>query len=928
MLASRPEIVGRGAELAQVDAFLQEAQPPAVLVIEGDAGIGKTTIWAEAVARAEERGLRILAASPAQAESKLSFSGLADLLEGALEEVVGELPEPQGNALQIALLRTESEAVADPRAGAFAFLGALRSLAAHAPLALAVDDVQWLDPPSAEAVSFAVRRLRTERIVLLIARRLEGTEVGLPLALDRAPASVSVSSLRLGPLSLGAIHRLLRDRLGSSLPRPALRRLHEASGGNPFFAIELARAVAGRLDDIRPGRPLPVPTTMTDLLHQRIATLPGRTRDVLLAASALAEPTVEALGASGVKDLDDALRPALKDGLVEFHAGSVRFTHPLLASAVYEAATPQRRRALHRTLAAAARSAEERARHLAYAQEEPDADVAGTLERAADEARTRGATAAAAELLEQARRLTPVEEAEARSRRTAAAAEAISAAGDLVRARQLFREAIADAPSGPPRARVLALASWQHLVDRMALLDEALVQAGDDPRIRAEIHLSRSWGLIFESFAAALPDALQAMELAEVSSEAVLQARALNQLGFLEMVLAEPTAAETLERASALADRIGGFTGYETPGTNLGHLHMFHERFDEARAAYEAQAARAGSAGDEDSKIGIIGHLSELEWRVGRWVLAEGYTQEGVDFDEESAEERPHGAALWFRGLVAAHRGRLEAARADAELALARSLDLRDGIWEIHSLGLLGFVALSADAPVEALAHLETLPALTEKLAAREPGIFHFHGDLIEALVRTGALESAELEARKLEGRARKLGRRWALVLALRGRALVAAERGDLEGALALLEEARETSTKLAMPFERARTLLTLGAVNRRAKKKRAAREALSEALTIFEELGAPVWARKAQAESDRIGGRPAASGELTETEQRVAALVAQGRSNKEVARELFVTVKTVERNLSQIYRKVGVRSRAELAHHLSSREGAEPETP
>ena len=818
MLAARSEIVGRGPALAQVDAFLAEAQPPAALVIQGEAGLGKTTIWAEAVARAEERGLRTLTTSPAQAESKLSFAGLADLIETVLDEVIRELPGPQREALEIALLRAESDASTDPRAAAFGFLGALRSLADRSLLALAVDDVQWLDPPSAEIVSFAVRRLRTERVLLLISQRLEGTEGNLPLALERAPG-VSVSILRLGPLRLGAIHRLLRDRLGSSLPRPALRRVHEASGGNPFFAIELARAVAGRLDEIRPGLPLPVPTTVTDLLHLRITAFPAQTREILLAASALAEPTTEALEAVGVSDLDDALRPALEEGLVAFHAGSVRFTHPLLASAVYDAATPGRRRKLHRTLAGAARTAEERARHLAYAQAEPEEGVAVVLEEAGHEARARGAPLAAAELLEQARRLTPREDTEALTRRTVATAEAIHAAGDVERSVELWNEAVALAPDGSTRARVLAAASREAFGD-LTHLEEAEAQAGGDPSILAEIHLSRSWGLFFDSFAAALPDARRAVELAVAAGDPALQVRSLTQLGLVEITIAEPAAAETLERAASLADRVGAVPAYDAPRTYLGLLHMFQERFDEARTALLSQLEKVHSGGDETTRIMILGHLSELEWRAGQWDLAESYAQQGIEFEEQSGSQELQGASPWFRGVVVAHRGRLEAARADAETALARSLERHDRIWEVHSRGLLGFIALSAGEADAALGYLEVLTGLTEELEARELGVFHFHGDLIEALARTGATDRAELEAEGLERRARAQRRTWALVLALRGRAHGAAERGDFDGAVALLEEALQASERLAMPFERARTELAYGATLRRVRKK------------------------------------------------------------------------------------------------------------
>ena len=264
---------------------------------------------------------------------------------------------------------------------------------------VAVDDLQWLDPPTALVLEFVARRLAAEPVGLLLAERAAG-DGDPPLGLGRS--DLELVRVRLGPLSTGALHRLLRRRLDVALPRPALHRVHAASGGNPFYALELVRALQSRRGRIQPGRPLPVPETLEAILRERLEVLPLRARKVLAAAAALARPT-EAI-------LEDslALEQAFEAGIIELSDGDVRFSHPLLASAAYTSIPAADRRRLHRHLAEVVSDSEERARHLALGAEEPNEEVADALDDAAREAAARGAPAAAAELVELAIRLTPV----------------------------------------------------------------------------------------------------------------------------------------------------------------------------------------------------------------------------------------------------------------------------------------------------------------------------------------------------------------------------------------------------------------------------------------------------------------------------------------------------------------------------------------
>jgi hypothetical protein len=280
------EIVGREEELGFLHAFLdQEAGGALALVLEGEAGIGKSTLWLAGIEAARERGLRVLSSRPAEAERGLAHVVLSDLFEGVLDEVLPALSAPRRHALEVALLLDEaSEQPVDPRTLGVAVRTALEALAERT-VVLAIDDVQWLDPSSASALAFALRRIAADRVFLLLARRVvEGAQ---PSELERALEAESVQRLPIGPLSVGALHRFLRDRLGRPFARQTLLRIHETSGGNPFFALELARALGS---DVDPLQPLPVPETLEELVGARLAGLPAPSREALELASALGAP--------------------------------------------------------------------------------------------------------------------------------------------------------------------------------------------------------------------------------------------------------------------------------------------------------------------------------------------------------------------------------------------------------------------------------------------------------------------------------------------------------------------------------------------------------------------------------------------------------------------------------------------------------------
>ena len=404
-------MVGRERELSLAGEFLDSARERlSVLAFEGEAGIGKTTVWRETVRLAAERGFRVLVCRPAEAEAKLTFSALADVLEPVPDEAFEVLSDVRRRALEIAVLRADPGTTGvDRRTVGAAVRSLLAELAGAGPVLVAVDDVQWLDASSAATLEFALRRSWAGAIGFLVSRRAREPSA---LKLSDLAEPARLTRVTVGPLSLAALHNLLRDQLGEAPARSTLVRIHEAAGGNPLFALEVGRVLAET--GVPPaGEPLPVPTDVRELVRRRISKLPPATREALLAAAALAAPREDVIGAVLGRPVATDLEPAELQQIAALERGAVVFAHPLFAGAVYGSATSAERRAMHRRLADALDDPEAQARHLALAAEGRDEEAAAVAHVAAGQAASRGAPAAAAELVELALRLTqPGSEAE------------------------------------------------------------------------------------------------------------------------------------------------------------------------------------------------------------------------------------------------------------------------------------------------------------------------------------------------------------------------------------------------------------------------------------------------------------------------------------------------------------------------------------
>ena len=915
-------VAGRDAELAAVREFVADlSDGAAALVLQGEAGVGKTTVWEVGTEEAAAGGLLVLRARPAEGETALSFSGLGDLLDPVLDDVLAPLPELQRRALSHALvLEADDGPSPDRHAIGVAVLTSIRVLAEETALLVAVDDVQWLDDETAAALAYACRRLRGERAGLLLTRRA-GLPSGLAAELARSLPAGRYRELDVEPLGPDALHEVVLAHLEVALPAPLLAEVHEASGGNPFYALEIVRMLRRRRTLVEAGSRLPVPESLHDLVHGRLLALPAESRDFLLAAAADPHASVDLLEAASGVARDAGLAPALDAGVVEQDGERVRFTHPLLAAGAYELAPAERRADVHARLADLVEDPEARGRHLAVSVTEPDRAVAVALDDAAERALSRGAPRAAALLLERACALTPPDDEHLATRRALEAAEAHHEAGDTERARRLFDAELERLPVGNDRAQALfGLARVRSYDDDLrgaaALFEEAaaVAEPGSVARAVAREGLSGTLFRLRERLDESVELSALAAEAARVHGVELLLAEALATKALSEAALGRPEAAASAREALALQYACDERPILRQPRFAATVVRFWHDDLAGARREYEEMATRAAGLGDESSIPYVRVMLGQIDCALGRFELALHETATGLTIAEQAGQRTLLGYLLAVRAVAEAHLGRSDDATRSATVAL-KLAGATSGIpaW-IFASWALGHLALARGDAAGALEHLEPLRAHHRREAIEEPGALPFLADGIEALVEAGRPDEAREALEGYAAAAERLGRRRGLAAAGRCRGLLTGDLEELEAA-ARLAAANET------PFEHARSLLALGAAQRRAKRRREARETLESALAGFERLGTRLWAERARAELQRISGRAATPGALTPAEARIAALVAEGKTNREVAAALFLSERTVEGHLSRVFAKLGVRSRTELARELVSRE-------
>ncbi|KLO31672.1 hypothetical protein ABW16_02300 [Mycolicibacter heraklionensis] len=918
-------LAGRESEVRAISDFLARiADGPVGLLLEGEPGIGKTSLLVDATDQALARGFQVLAARGSPAEVSYAYSAVADLLSGVDDAALAQLPDIHRLALGRAQLGDVAAGpVTDERVVATAFLSVIQHLSAQEPVLLAIDDAQWLDRSSTAVISYAARRLSGRAGMLATVRIGEPDSLDMQSRLQfRRPEALT--RLRIRPLPLGGLHALIAARLGHTLPRPTITRIHDISGGNPFFALELAaRTATGESDAI-----VDLPDTLSALVRGRIGDADDEESTVLLAAASTAAPTVELIAqGAGLTEtrVVELLDSAASRAIVGLDGNRVRFTHPLFATGVYTGATPARRRAMHRRLADVIDQPEIKARHLALSATSGDQLTLSALDAAAESTSARGAPAVAAELIELAIKLggdTP--------QRRIRAGELQFRAGSLVAARRHLQTSLQDTPPGVLRSMALmwlgAVRGYDDdTVGSAETMATAADEAGDNAALRLLCLLRMILPLaMLDRLGDAVARAQEAVALADQLGVPNLRSQALSILVFAKFARGLGEDREALRLALELEDPHGGATTWFRASGVAAMMPAYRGDLDLALTRMRALQQQLRVGGTEVDILWAAVRISMIALWAGRYPEADAAARDAVERAEQMDARLALVTAWTVQAAVAAYTGREVEARDAVAAAIATSGRIGAPLLAKEPSLILGFLEVSLKNYPAALAVLQPLLDGFRTAPSCDIQGGGYLPDAIEALTALGHLDDAEHLVETLEEHGTAHDWPWTLAVAARGRAQVLAARGELPAALEALDRAMTHHARLPMPFERARTQLLLGTVQRRRRRHPGATASLREALQTFEQLGAPLWAARAQAELRRIDQAQGDSTTLTASEQRVAALAADGMSNKQIAAQLFISAKTVEMNLSRIYRKLGIRSRAGLSAALASARDAD----
>jgi DNA-binding CsgD family transcriptional regulator len=910
-------IYGRDLERSRIGALLDGARESrsAVLVLVGEAGVGKSALLDDAREQAE--GLRVLSGSGVESEAHLPFAALHQVVRPVLG-LVDRLPQPQAAALRGAL--GLAEAGGDDRfLISLATLSLLAEAAEQQPVLCVVDDAHWLDEASADALVFAARRLEAEGIVMLFtAREGEG----------RRFEALGLPELRLGGLDPAAAGALVDEAVERALSPEVRGRLVAETGGNPLALLELSSSLSeAQLAGAEPVlAPMPVSARVERAFLERVRRLPEETQMLLLVAAAddTGELATVLQASAQLGAGAEALDAAEQAGLAGVQEARLELRHPLVRSAVYQGAPLSKRQAVHRALASVLggeAEADRRAWHSAAGCVEPDPSVVEELERAAERARRRSGFATASLAFERAAALTPDDHQ--RVRQLTASAENAWLAGRLDRARMLLGRARPISTTLSARAEI---DRWRGLIE----LNRGMPAAGYEILMRAAAEVAPVDGeraLDLLNLASAGAAYASADDKAHVAIAELARSVAVEEVPYSRMLaallvgigsLAEgdfETAVPKLRLALELADELVG-TGVDTgPGHRAPLALLFTGRaalyLGDDRAAYRAHseaAARAREAGALGALTQILPILAITEVWAGQWDSGSATAREGLRLGRELGQDHLVAQALVLLALVAALRGDEQECRTLAaegrELASARGL---------------GVVAEIAQW---ALALLELGLGRADEAVRREREISHTLAiywsvlDRVEAAVRAGEQDIARPWLTSFERWVESNGAAWGRAVVLHCRALLCEEASEAERLFRRALEAQEQATR---PFEQARTELAFGEFLRRMRRRVEARERLRTALDAFETLGAKHWAERARQELRASGQtarkrEPSTRGDLTAQELQIAHFVAQGLSNREVAAQLFLSPRTIDFHLRNVFRKLGLSSRTQLA--------------
>ncbi|MGB8500757.1 ATP-binding protein, partial [Mycobacterium sp.] len=779
--------MNRPVEFRAVDDFLNSAAAePSALVVEGEPGIGKTTLWLAATDLARERGFHVFAARPAASESMLAYASLADMLNSVDAAVVASLPPPQCLALDRVMLQANGNGATDERTVAAGFLSLLNALAGELPLLLAIDDLQWLDSSSKLILGFAARRF-SGCVSMLCTLRTDPED--RPASWLQLPRPEALRRIRLAPLGLGGLREVVSARLGRSFPRPAMVRIHEISRGNPSYAIELARV----LDDGGTTSELHLPGTLAELVRKRVAALGVEARDALLAASCAAAPTVELVARVTGTDAERVVRllaDAEDQRIVGIDGHRINFTHPLLARGVYDDASSARRREMHRRLAEIVEEPELQARHRAMAVAWGDPHTLQCLDKAAEAARMRGAPASAAELLDMAISLG----GDTDERRIQLAANYF-AAGDPARARSLLEKTIEALAPGALQAEALSLLGAVHAFDDSYLeavsLWERSLDEADSPALRVPTLIILSLALFnVGRLVSGIYTAESAVRAATRLGQPLLMSQALIMRVLLGFLHGDGVDEPSLHRALELEKRGTGFS--VAPGLQmvlrpslqnallLGWTGQLDKAHDELRSLRRVCV----ECGQEYELMYIAYYSVQIEVWSGNFSEANIIADDAMERAVQLGGDIGLGEGLTMRAACAAYAGAEQQTRRDAIKAI--TIHQRCGAHAMAAwpTAVLGFLEVSLGNYEAALTTLE--PLLTNFDAASdgtEISVAGFLPDAVEALVHLGRLDDAGPLIEALERNGRRLDRAWMLAVGARCQAMVFAARGQLEAA-------------------------------------------------------------------------------------------------------------------------------------------------
>jgi DNA-binding CsgD family transcriptional regulator len=916
-------LFGRSGLLAAIEMRLAAGGGVA---LHGPDGIGKSVLLDAVAAAAGARSELVLRLRPAQSERQLAYAGISDLLAQLPPSAVAALPPAQRAAIAAVRQGVPPRAGVSALARRLALPALLVACARRRSVLLVLDDVQWLDAESAELISFAVRRRPGPRVRVLAAQRWPHP-AGRRRASRLCPAPVL--DLAIPPLTADDLTELLE---ANGLPCRTASRLHAASGGNPFLAL----ALGGAVDPGPAWRQAPMPEPVRTMLRGRIRALPLPVVETLLVAALVTAPTATALVRAGRADAERELRMAVAAGAVELDGEAVRFIPPALAAVLVEDADASRLAAIHERLAEVAVDDAELARHRALCSGRPDAAVALSLVEAAGSAALRGAGRTAAELYLLAADRCPRRLAAQRldwlvtAARTAATAGVPSLAGRAAEAVL----AAADVPAGHRvRARLVLIdLAGQALADMDEMFAAALIDAGDDAALLAPLRLRLAWqAMVAGQPEDAAVEAGRAVSAARVGGDTTTEAMALSVLAQAQRVRGEQQWPETLRRALTVpAVAVPGWL-HLSPRYLAARFAMVDDRLDEARGDLLTLLAVAEHDRSGEALVEVLRSLSEVATRAGRCRDALRYADRAVSAAQQAGLSP---GPTWYTAAVAELAGgSLVRAAGYARRGVRASEQEHDSIYLCRNLHALGQAALRSGETRDGVAALRRLRDLEAALGATDPLIVRWHGDLAGGLASLGEHAEAAATLASARSAAHRLGTTPGMIGYLdRATAVVLSESGQADSAVALSAAAAQHFAGLHQPIEQGHALLVQGGAERRRRRYAAAREAIGAALAIFLRADAKPWAEqteRALARTERTAVPPSAAGAassnhgLTSTEARIAGLVRDGATNREIATRLYLSVKTVEATLTRVYRKLGVRSRTQLSSLLVNLDGA-----